>query len=431
MKNVLIIVYYYPPMGGSGVQRPLKFVKYLHKFGWNPIVLCPEPGAYHTFDDSLAQELEKLNVVVHRVAGNTPLHKTGSQKKVILPNWLEGLLRKISIFFWLPDNKKGWIKQAEVKARELIAQKNIQIVYATAAPYSNLVLAANIKKSISIPVVMDLRDEWLDSHLIKYPTSWHKQKMKAIEKETLSYADVVTVINEPYKESIGKRYPDLAIQVIRQGFDPEDFELVSTDAKREKKLVLLYSGLFYGDRKPDVFLECVSELIQQNGHYKDIIELHFQGGLGEQTKLLINKLGLQDNVVDYGYLQHKEAVQNIKKADVLWLMVGHLQHSEKVTVGKMFEYFGTKKPILALVPKGGTIDLLESYGAFYSAKPNSKEDIKKALMTLIKDYESNSLPVANDEFVMQYNRVTITGELAAIFNQLVEPDKGNDVINEQ
>ena len=284
-------------------------------------------------------------------------------------------------------------------------------------------LAGNLKKNTGLPVVMDLRDEWLESHLIKYPTSWHKQKMKKIEAETLSQANVLTVINEPYKESIGSRYPALDIRVINQGYDPEDFAIESNEQQKSGKLTLFYSGLFYGDRKPDLFLESIYELLLEKPDYKSKLELHFQGGLDAQTLLLIEKYKLQEVIKDYGYVNHKVAVKNIMKADVLWLMVGHMNHSDKVTVGKMFEYFGTKKPILALVPEGGTRTLLGEYGAFYTANPGSKNEIKSELQKIFRDFENKTFPIANYKFVVQYDRSRIAAELAKLFSEVIETNQ--------
>ena len=414
MKNVLFIVYYFPPMGGSGVQRPLKFVKYLREFGWNPIVLCPEPGAYHTFDDSLKQELDQSGVEVHRVKGETPLHVAGN-KKIGLPGPVENLLRKVSTFFWMPDNKKGWVKPGLNKALELIEEREIDIVFSTAAPYSDLILAAELKKITGVKVVMDLRDEWLESHLIKYPTGWHKKKMASIEKETLEHADVITVINGAYKESFKKRFPRKEIKVIEQGFDPGDFQDI-TEVTQNKKLRFLYSGLFYGERTPHLFFKAVSEILNENPKVREEIEWWFQGGLSEPVRSLINELGLNDVVYDYGYLQHSDAVKNLNKADILWLMVGHLNQADKVTVGKMFEYFGSRKPILALAPEGETLRLLKEYGAFYYAQPRSLQEIKKVLKKIIKDYRDGKMPEPDNDFISRYNRKSITRELASIFN---------------
>lgn len=419
MKNVLFIVYYFPPMGGSGVQRPLKFVKYLRKFGWNPIILCPQPGAYSVFDESLTRELAALGLEIHRVAGNTPLHAAGRRRKVVLPRFIEQILRKISVFFWLPDNKKNWIKLARRKALEIVETRNIDLIFATASPYSNLMLAADLKKETGIPVVMDLRDEWLKSHLIHYPTAWHKQKMQAIENKTLQQADILTVINNAYKESFSERYPKLNIEVIRQGFDPEDFTPATAPKSKTGKLRLLYSGLFYGERRPDLLFESLSEMFREQEGLREQVELHFQGGLDRKSMQVIKKLKLENNVINHGYLNHKEAVKNLMRADVLWLIVGHRRHAEKVTVGKMFEYFGTGKPVLALAQKGGTTELLEKYGAGYTADPYSKAEIKKALESVLHDFKNNRLPVANDKFVAQYNRLKITGDLASLFDRAV------------
>lgn len=414
MKNVLFIVYYFPPMGGSGVQRPLKFVKYLRDYGWNPIILCPDPGAYHTFDDSLNNELEQLNLEVHRVGGNTPLHMAGN-KSVKLPSFIENNLRKISAFFWLPDNKKGWIKPGFEKALKIIEEKNIELIYSSAAPYSNLMLAADLKEKTGLPTVMDLRDEWLESHLIHYPTPWHRKKMSEIEKNTLVHADVITVINQAYKDSFGARFPEKDIQVVTQGFDSADFE-ESSDPKKSTKLKILYSGLFYGQRTPENFLTAFKNLTDRKPEIKNLVELQFQGGLTEATLQLVSRLGLQNTIIDFGYVDHKTAVQNLIDADVLWLMVGHLKNAEKVTVGKMFEYFGAQKPILALIPDGDSRSLLNLYQASYNVHPSDLSEIEAALDKICTDFTNDQLPKPDTSFVARYNRKNIAGELAQIFN---------------
>lgn len=419
MKNVLFIVYYFPPMGGSGVQRPLKFVKYLRDFGWNPIVLCPEPGAYHTFDESLQEELESLNLEIYRVKAGTPFHKGGkTQRKVTLPPWLDNAMRRISMFFWLPDNKTGWIGPAVQEAIKITNEKKIEIIFSTAAPYSNHIIARVLKQKLALPVVMDLRDEWLESHLIHYATPFHRNKMAKIEKETLSKADCITVINKETQSSISHRFNDSDVRLIRQGFDPEDFLLPQETHRNHKKLRFLYSGLFYGKRKPDIFLKAVNALIDEKPWLKDIIELQFQGGLPKETIGLIQQLALSDIVTDYGYVNHKIAVRNLMNADILWFMVGHLTHSDKVTVGKMFEYFGTGKPILGLVPEGGAKELLKSYKSSYITNPYSEAGIKDAIESILSDWNDNALPSPNQGFIQKYDRKEITRELADIFNEI-------------
>ena len=409
-------------MGGSGVQRPLKFVKYLRDFGWNPIVIAPEPGIYHTFDTSLQEELDALDIEVHRVKANTPFHKMGGKQRTlsIIPEWLAKSLRFVSTFFWLPDNKKGWINPAVEKAKEVISKTDVSAVFSTAAPYSNHLIAARLKEDTGLPVIMDLRDDWLDSHLITYPTPFHKKRMADIERETLSKADAITVINEDTKQGLNKRLDTrLRIMLLNQGFDPEDFNRVNQQRdETPKRLKLLYSGLFYGERNPNIFLKAISELIEESVIKKTHIELHFQGGLNEEIVSLIDKLKLQDIVQDYGYVNHDEAILNLLKADILWLIVGHTHKANQVTVGKMFEYFGSGKPILGLVPEGSSKNLLEAYSASFIAEPYDLNAVKNELSSIYKSWINEKLPKPNEAFVSTFNRKHIAGELGRLLQEV-------------
>lgn len=416
MKNVLVIVYYFPPMGGSGVQRPLKFVKYLREFGWNPIVLCPEPGAYHTFDETLEKKLQGLNIEVHRVKGNTPLHKTGN-KVVKLPVWLELKLRKISTFFWIPDNKKGWIKTGFEKAKELIQSKNIDLIFASAPPYSNLLLAQSLKQEFELPVVMDLRDDWLDSHLLSFPTKWHYKKMKSLELKTLSHADQLITINHAIADAIdGRRVNKHQTKVISHGFDPEDFNNIKNLKKDENKLTFLYSGTFYPDSGPEVFISAMALYLKENPKYKSIIELKFQGTILAKQVDEIEKQGLLPQSTFCGYLPHHEAIVNMGNADILWLNNAHKKFSKVVSLGKTYEYMASKKPILALIPDGELKDTMIAYEAAFITSPDNVELVKKKIDEIVTKWESNNLPRPNQSFINKFNRRELTSELATIFN---------------
>lgn len=416
MKNVLVIVYYFPPMGGSGVQRPLKFVKYLREFGWNPIVLCPEPGAYHVFDDSLQKELDDMNIEVHRVEGKTPLHTVGD-RKLILPKWVESILRRISTFFWIPDNKKGWVKTGFLKAEELIKSKKIDIIFASAPPYSNLILAKKIKENFNVPLVMDLRDDWLESHLIQYPSSWHYSKMKAIEKETLSIADQLVTINNVISISIDKRVVNAKkTMVITQGFDPDDFDWNNKKKHNHDNLIFLYSGTFYPESGPEIFLKAMSAFLDQNPKYREQIQLQFQGVIGARERALFKKYRLDNLIQDFGFLPHSKAVQNLKKADILWLNNAHSKNSAMLSLGKTYEYMASKKPILAMIPNGDIKTTLSSYGAAFISAPEDIPALVENITRVVSLWEENKLPNPNKEFISKFNRKILTSELASIFN---------------
>ncbi len=416
MKNVLFILYYFPPMGGSGVQRPLKFIKYLKKYGWNPIVLCPEPGAYHVFDESLNQDLEDLSIEVHRVKGNTLLHTTGS-RKLLLPTWLEGFLRKISLFFWLPDNKKGWIKEGFLSAKRIIEDRDIELVFASAPPYSNLMLANRIKKVFDLPLVMDLRDDWLESHFIEYPTRFHRSKMEGMERETLENADCLITINKYIANSIRARFSN-RLEIIPHGYDAEDFEEHPNANKKNKKVTFLYSGTFYEQSGPETFLQAVAKFLKANPEYRSRIELQFQGNLNENIRKLFVQNSLDGLIKEFDYVNHKQAVRNLMEADILWMNNAHKKRPEAISFGKTYEYMASGKPILALLPEGDAKDTLEEYGAAYIVDPDDVDATSSAIDQIIKDMEGDKLPELNKEFIATFDREKLTMQLAELFNEI-------------
>lgn len=416
MKNVLVIVYYFPPMGGSGVQRPLKFVKYLRDFGWNPIVLCPEPGAYHAFDESLQEELDSLNIEVHRVKGGTLLHKSGN-RTLKLPNKIERFLRSVSQLFWLPDNKKGWIKPGFAKAKEIVKERNIDLVFASAPPYSNLMLAKMIKDEFDLPVVMDLRDEWLESHFISYPSSFHRSKMASLELETLRVADQLITINSNIADSINSRKVNKKeVEVIPHGFDHEDFEKMEEKPVNTNTISFLYSGTFYPESGPEVFLEAIESLILENPSYQSLIELQFQGHMTNEQKAMLKKFSAKHKLTNYGFIPHQQAVENLMNADILWLNNAHKKNPEIISLGKTYEYMATRKPIIALVPEGEVKETLKEYGASLISEPTDVNALKEHINTLIKLWEKDDLPNPSHDFVNRFSRKELTKKLAETFN---------------
>jgi len=409
-------------MGGSGVQRPVKFAKYLQRYGWEPIVVAPDPGIYHTFDESLNKELADANVRVERVQ-NSALLKAG--KKSINPShskpWKAALLKWITSWFFLPDNKKGWINDAVRKCVQLTESESISALFATAPPYSNLIVAQRVKAKTGLPVIMDLRDDWLDSHLISYPTRWHYNKMKRLESDTLKTSDHITVVNSYYKSKIkdrlGKNSP--AITVIPNGFDRETFASHNS-AGKDNEFVILYSGLFYGSRKPDWFLKSVKKVIEKHDDFSKHVQLWFQGGLNQSHWKTINDLGLRGCVTDFGYLEHHNAVANVMKADVLFLTLGDRKHIEAVTPGKVFEYMGSLKPILAYIPTGVTHSLLNKYGAASCVGITDVDAGADAILKLYEQWKTNNLPTGSFEFIQSFDRLNLTEQLSGVLDRVTE-----------
>ena len=426
MKNVLFIVYYFPPMGGSGVQRPLKFIKYLRKFGWNPIVLCPEPGVYHTFDESLQKELDMMDIELHRVSASTIFQKAAgakSAKKVQVSDSKARFLRRLLRLFYFPDNKRGWIKPAVEKGIEIIDSQHIELIFSTAPPFSNHIIAQKLKEYSDIPTIVDYRDSWLNNHFFTGMMNWQKSIMRKMERQVLSVADGIISLDEFMAEGTIKNHPEISIQseIISHGYDQCDFDEApeATLHIEYGKLNFLYSGLFYEENQPDTFLRAIAGLIEKNEMLREKLALHFQGGLDDRIRQLIQSLGLQSLCFDYGYVTHSQAVANLKQADVLWMVSNFEPEFPQIKSGKLFEYIGSRKPILGLVHPGAAENVLKQYKAGYTAVPTNIKAVEVEISTIIELWNNGNLPKADTLNAEQYDRENLTRRLVQIFNVII------------
>jgi len=410
-------------MGGSGVQRPLKFIKYLREFGWNPIVLCPETGSYQVFDGSLQKELDEMNIEVYRVKASTPFHFLGQKKSknlISVSNKKAQFLRKISKLIYYPDNKRAWIKPAITKGKELFEEKNIDLIFSSAPPFSNHLAASELKKITGVPVVLDYRDSWLNNHFMTDMFSWQRKIMMKMERSCLENADTIIGLDKHMVNDISNNHPELKLktEIVSHGFDPEDFNL-DMDTKfdyKKGKLNLLYSGLFYESNQPDILLEALEAIFKDDSDVKNKIHLHFQGGLDKRINKLIEKLGFTSIVTDYGYLNHNEAVKNLVKADALWMISNFSENLKQIKSGKLFEYIGSEKPIIGFVHEGEASKLLETYKAGFFASPNNSTQVKRVIKDFLVKWEAGDLPTPNQGVIQKHNRKFLTNELASIFN---------------
>lgn len=428
MKNVLFIVYYFPPMGGSGVQRPLKFIKYLREFGWNPIVLCPEPGRYPYFDESLQEEIEVISPEIVRVKSRTVFHfgnKFSSKKETVVPNRVAKVIRRFLRLFMYPDNKKGWIEPAIERGLKIIQEKKIDLIFSTGPPFSNHVAAATLSKETELPLILDYRDLWLNNHFQDNMFGWQKRIMEKMEESSLKQASAITALDQYMIGDISSSYSEIQIEnrshIIPHGYDPEDLDRNSENSifrYKQGKLNLLYSGLFYEQNQPDIFLSVLKKADFQGLIDLKNIQLHFQGGLDKRINRLIDKMGLRENVTDYDYVSHEVAVSHLKEADVLWMISNFGENHKQIKSGKLFEYIGTGKPILGLVHKGEEAKLLNEYNAGFLGDLRSDESIINEITRLYDKWKAGELPEGEMEFRTQYNRNKITKDLAQIFDKI-------------
>jgi glycosyltransferase involved in cell wall biosynthesis len=419
-RKVLVIAYYFPPMGLSGVQRTLKFVKYLPKFGWHPTVLTVTSGGYFAQDESLLREVQSPEIRIVRTEPAGPGKLFAKKEIVKLPSERSRkFFSYLSDTLFIPDNKIGWRRKAVATALELHKETPFDLVFATAPPFTDFLIGADVKSKIDRPLVFDYRDPWHDYPFKFYPTPLHKWRHYVLERKALKASSHVITTNRRVKESLISRYPFLTyhdVDIVPQGYDPEDYKFNGDGNRTSSKMRITYAGIFWEDRVPDYFLKALHELFREKPGLQGRIEACFVGNFRDENLRIVEHLGLQDTVNVLGYLPHAECVKQLVDSDILWMIVG----DEFGSPGKTYEYIGARKPILGCVPDGFLkAAILEAGGKVVA--PDDVEGIKRAIEEYFNLFEKKALKGPGADVVEKYNRVALTANLAKIFESLFEP----------
>lgn len=419
MFKVLVIAYYFPPMGLSGVQRTLKFTKYMKEYNWEPTVITSGKTGYFAHDNSLMKEAEEAGIRIIRTEGNDPnslLSKFGTIK--IPRERIRKLFNRISQTFFIPDNKVSWSKKAAKLADEVLSKENYDAIFVTCPPFSSFVAVTELKKKYDIPIFVDYRDLWFDSYFSFYPTPFHKSIHKKLEYNSLKASDKVIVTNRQIKEKLLNNYQFLSfddVLIIRHGYDAKDFEGVNPIPQENSKMILTYSGVFMEYCTPNYFLRAFKLLTQERPDIASNIELHFVGLLGKDHLRLIRKLKLEEFIKHHGYMNHDEAIKKIISSHVLWFHVGKKKNISAILPGKIYEYAGAHKPIIACVPDGAAKTSMEEYKASFITKPDDIEEIKNTLIRVHDLFRKGKLPKPEEEYVEKHERRALTEVLTKQF----------------
>ena len=419
MYKVLVIAYYYPPLGLSGVQRTLKFTKYFKDYNWSPTVITTGKIGYFAYDENLLAEAESAGIEIIRTEAINPNSILKQKGTVTMPStWLMKLLGRISKTFFIPDNKKYWANKAAKEANIELTKNNYDAIYISVPPFSSILPIINLKDKFDVPIFVDYRDSWLLNQFRFYPTPYHKYKHKKIEDKVLRKIDRVIVVNRIIKENLIKNYQYLNfkdIDIIPHGYDQEDFDNCIPLPKENSKMVITYAGIFYEDITPKYLLEGFKKLSLEEPDIASNIELHFVGHFKKENRKLVKKLKLEPFIREIGYLSHNEVIKRITSSDLLWLMLPNKVRMQNVSPGKLFEYFGTRKPIIASLPEGIAKNAAKEYGASYLTLPDDLDEIKNTLVKVHNDFLHNQFPKCNEEYVQKLSRKVQASELVKIF----------------
>ncbi|WP_299117050.1 glycosyltransferase [uncultured Winogradskyella sp.] len=419
-KKVLIICYYWPPAGGPGVQRWLKFVKYLPEFGVEPIVYCPDNPNYPIIDESLVSEIPK-NVTILKQPINEPytiarLFAKKSTKTIssgVIPkSKKQSLLEKLMLYvrgnFFIPDARKYWIKPSVAYLSKYIHKHSIETIITTGPPHSLHLIGLQLKAQLDLNWITDFRDPWTTIGYHKDLKLSHssQQKHKALELEVLNSADrIIVTSNHTKNEFLSKTKQP--VSVITNGYDSHT---VSVEGK-DKKFTLSHIGSLLSERNPKVLWKVLSELITENEVFSEVFQLNLVGVVSDDVIESIHKNGLKDYLNIVGYVSHNKAITFQLQSQLLLLIEIDSEDTKAIIPGKVFEYLISETPILAIGPENSDVEQIitsTNTGTYFNYDQNSK--LKTQILKYFEAYQSNNLKV-NAIGLQPYSRKALTEKL--------------------
>lgn len=425
-KKVLIVLYYWPPAGGPGVQRWLKFVKYLPEFGIEPIVYCPKNPSYPIVDTTLIAEIPKdITILKQSITEPYRLASLFSKKSaktissgVIPDKKKQSLLQKLMLFvrgnFFIPDARKNWIKPSVAFLSGYIKEHGIKTVITTGPPHSLHLIGLRLKNNLNTKWITDFRDPWttIGYHKDLKLLPFAKQRHKALEKKVLTSADqIITTSNHTKKEfSAITKQP---IAVITNGYDTN----ITASVEKDNKFSLSHIGSLLSERNPLILWEIVSELVTENKEFAEAFELNLVGIVSESIVNSIHNFGLEDYLNLIGYVSHSEAIQFQKKSQLLLLIEIDSDDTKAIIPGKLFEYMVSETPILAIGPENSDVETIintTNTGSYFMY--NKKEELKTELLHSFKKYKSNTLKTSAIG-LEKYSRRLLSKKLAELLKQ--------------
>lgn len=425
-KKVLIITYYWPPAGGPGVQRWLKFVKYLPDFNIEPIIYTPENPSYPIIDESLRREISpqlkeiKTKIwepyrIAEKLNPKSKAYKSGHFEK----SENQSFLTKLSVFvrgnFFIPDARKFWINPSVKFLEKYLIENDIDVIITTGPPHSLHLIGSKLKQKFpKIKWLADFRDPWtqISYHSkLKLMKSSHK-KHENLEKLVLKNADVIIATSftdaENYKMIGAKK-----VEVITNGFESSDFN-INLKNKNNSKFKLTYSGGLEEGRNPKVVWKAIAELTKIKSDFKENLEIEFFGNVSIGVQKYLRENNLQEFVVEYGYVSHRESIKGILNSNLLLISNFPHENCKGIIPGKIFEYLATENPILAIGPKDGDVQriLQETHAGQYFTHEEIQE-VKAYILKIFQQWKTGADWHPNSSY-HKYNRQYLTQQLARL-----------------
>jgi len=435
LTPVLLVSYYFPPSGGPGVQRVLKFVRYLPQFGFRPLVLTvPEDAAFPVLDPSLGADVPAEAIVrrapileLYSVYGWLTGRKSRGRDLDIdavsarPSGFVARLLRAVRGAVFIPDGRVGWVASGTRAGVRFAREERARVVFASGPPFTTHWIAARVARRVGLPLVLDLRDPWTRAPF--YPTrpGWARRLDERLEANCLRQAAAVLTVNRAIRDDLLARHADLdpnRFHVVPNGFDPADFE--GKTPRKGPVLTLTHTGSLHASRIPRALLTALTRWIEEEPERADDVVLRFVGRLDSEMESLLRRPPFDRIARIEGYRPHGESVQSLLDAHLLLLLIVDDPQSRGMLTGKLFEYLGSGTPILALAPEGEAAEIVRATKAGRVVQPDDTDTLLEVLREAHASVRAGqpAFPPAAPSAILAYSRPELTRRVAEIFRSV-------------
>jgi len=428
VKKVLIITYYWPPSGGGGVQRWLKFVKYLGNFDWEPIIYTPENPEGPVEDETLFKDIPKnIEVIKRPIKEPYRFYKklTGKSKDQKIQtaflsesgsksSFLENLSIWIRGNFFIPDARKSWIKPSVTYLSSYLKKNNIDVIVTTGPPHSMHMIGYYLKKKLNISWLADFRDPWtnIDYYDQLKLTKRANQIHHRLEKEVLSKADAVTVVSpgmiDDFKDKVDRNY-----YFIPNGYDKEDIN-AGVKTKKSEKFTLSHIGSLTKTRNPENLWHVLKQMISEDEQFASDLEIRNIGKIDFNVIESLKNAGLEKYLTTINYLPHGQVIDEQKESSLLLLLINDTPNAKLILTGKLFEYLASKTPIICIGPTDGdAANILQNSKCGQVCDFKDIEYLKTHIQESYKKFKKREL-ISECTDVEQFERQKLTQKMADV-----------------
>lgn len=423
MKKVLIIAYYWPPAGGPGVQRWLKFVKYLPEFGIEPIVYVPENATYPIIDNDLVKQVKNSTTVLkqpikepYKLASFFSKNSTKTiSSGIIKAQKKQSIIEKTLLYvrgnFFIPDARIGWVNPSVAYLSTYIKNNAIDAIITTGPPHSMHLIGLELQKRFAVKWIADFRDPWttIGYHKELKLSEKSAEKHKDLERLVLTKADTILTTSHTTKQEFAE-ITQKPIHVITNGYDVESIEKPALDTK----FTISHIGSLLSKRNPLILWKALNEILQENESFKADFQLQLIGKVSADIIDTLKGFKLDSYMNVLGYVSHTEALTYQRSSQLLLLIEIDSYETRGIIPGKLFEYMAAERPILAIGPKESDVEnILKDTNCGKYFNYDDLEEVKAYILDCYSKYQNKNLKV-HGIGLQYFSRKKLTEKLADV-----------------